>query len=263
MIPEPSSEQCGQYERVVAVSPHFDDAVLSVGGLLGTLAGRSLVVTVHGGPPPDGPPSRWDRLCGFGSGAAAAAAEEDRAACGVIGADFAHLPLPDGAYGAPASAGALTDVLEAHVTEETLVLVPAGVARHPDHHRTRDVSLAALEALGAGQVWLYADQPYAGWSGHWAGPGAEELADEVWRDRLAPVTESFGLPEARTLRLTDQMWRVKHHAALAYASQLGPLASRAGHFLAFDGPLRTELVWRVGLRPESSNPGTAERMSGK
>ncbi|QKV94915.1 PIG-L family deacetylase [Streptomyces sp. NA02950] len=246
-------------ERVVALSPHFDDAVLSVGGLLGTLAGRAVVVTIHGGPPPDGPPSDWDRLCGFGSGAAAASAreEEDRVACGVIGAEARHLSYPDGAYGAPASVDELTDALEAYVTEDTLVLVPAGLCRHADHHRTRDAALGTLAALGVGQAWLYADQPYASRSGHWAGPGAKTLVDEVWRERLAPVVEDFGLPEARTLRLTAEMWAVKHRAVLAYASQLGPLATYAGHFLAFDGPLRTELIWRVGVRPMPSRRATA------
>ncbi|WP_193241682.1 PIG-L deacetylase family protein [Streptomyces phaeolivaceus] len=249
------------YERVVALSPHFDDAVLSVGGLLGDLAGRTLVVTVHGGSPSDDAPSDWDRLCGFASATAASSARgrEDRVACGVIGAECAHLPLPDGAYGAPASVDALTDALRAHVTEDTLVLVPAGVCRHADHHRTRDTALKTLAEMGVGQVWLYADQPYASRSGHWGGPGAETLADEVWRERMAWVVENFGLPEARTLRLTAEAWAVKHRAILAYASQLGPLATYAGHFLALDGPLRTEMIWRVGLRPTPSSPGEAER----
>jgi LmbE family N-acetylglucosaminyl deacetylase len=249
------------YERVVALSPHFDDAVLSVGGLLAEQAGRTLVVTVHGGAPQDDAPSDWDRLCGFASAVAAASARgrEDRVACGVIGAQFEHLPLPDGAYGAPASVDVLTDALRAHVTEDTLVLVPAGVCRHVDHHRTRDTALVALAALGVGQAWLYADQPYASRSAHWGRPGAETLADEKWRERMGPVVEKFGLPEARPLRLTAQTWAVKHRAILAYASQLGPLATYAGHFLAFDGPLRTEMIWRVGLRPAPSSPVAAER----
>jgi len=249
------------YERVVAVSPHFDDAVLSVGGLLGDMTGRTLVVTVHGGAPPDDAPSDWDRLCGFASAAAASSARgrEDRVACGVIGAEWAHLPIADGAYGPPASVDALTEALRAHVTEDTLVLVPAGVCRHADHHRTRDTALKALAEMRVGQAWLYADQPYASRSDHWGGPGAEALADEVWRERMAPVVENFGLPEARTSRLSAETWAVKHRAVLAYASQLGPLATYAGHFLAFDGPLRTETIWRVGLRPTPWFPGAAEK----
>jgi LmbE family N-acetylglucosaminyl deacetylase len=245
--------------RVVALSPHFDDALLSVGGLLAAADAPVTVVTVHGGAPPGGAASEWDRLCGFATGAEAARARalEDRRACGVIGAEPVHLAYPDGIYGAPPSLDALTEAIEGLVTEDALVLVPAAVCRHADHHRVRDAALAALARLDA-DVWLYADQPYAGRSRHWGGPGAETLADDVWRDRMTPAVTRYGLAEARTVRLTVRDWAVKHRAVLAYASQLVPLATYAGHFLAFQGPLSTELVWRVGLRPGAAGPAREE-----
>ncbi|MBG6093055.1 PIG-L deacetylase family protein [Actinomadura viridis] len=245
----------------MALSPHLDDVALSAGGLLGTLTGRIAVVTVHGGAPPGAPPSHWDRRCGFASASAAIEARrsEDRAACEILGAEPVHLPHPDDAYGTPASTETLAEALAetlAEVTgtrsaQDTLFLVPAAIGHHPDHRRTRDAALRALAARDAGELWLYADQPYASMSDHWPGDGAEAPADEEWRARLAPVVEDFGPLEARTLRLSEEAWAVKHRAALAYASQLAPLAVYAGHFLDLDGPLRTELVWRVDLRSAS------------
>ena len=58
-----------ELERIVVVSPHFDDAVQGAGYLL---AGhpRSTVLTVLGGRPPAYPdtPSPWDALGGFKAG---------------------------------------------------------------------------------------------------------------------------------------------------------------------------------------------------
>ncbi|MFF5259931.1 PIG-L deacetylase family protein [Actinomadura viridis] len=273
-----------RYERVVALSPHLDDAVLSAGGLLGSLTGRITVVTVHGGAPSGAPlgatPSHWDRRCGFASASAAIETRraEDRAACEILGAEPVHLPHLDDAYGTPVStetlaeslAEALTDTLGEALGEaigggparDTLVLVPAAIGHHPDHRRTRDAALRALAARDAGEVWLYADQPYAGMSDHWSGEGAETLADEAWRERLAPVVADLGPLEARALRLPDEAWTVKHRAALAYASQLAPLGEYAGHFLALDGPLRTELLWRVDLRSASTRRLTEKGAGG-
>ena len=92
----------------IIVSTHFDDAVLSLAHVLQAAGPLATVVTVCGGPPPDGlPVSEWDAGCGFASGPEAARARvaEDAAACAVTGArplplDHADTPyalLPDAA----------------------------------------------------------------------------------------------------------------------------------------------------------------------
>ena len=77
----------------IIVSTHFDDAALSLAHVLQAAGSLATVVTVCGGPPPDGlPVSEWDAGCGFASGPEAAPARvaEDAAACAVTGAR----PLP-------------------------------------------------------------------------------------------------------------------------------------------------------------------------
>src|SRR5947209_11865573 len=77
------------FERIIVLSPHFDDAALGAAHLLFAHPGAT-VVTVMGGPPaayPD-PPSEWDALGGFRTGddVVALRREEDRDAMEVFGA---------------------------------------------------------------------------------------------------------------------------------------------------------------------------------
>src|SRR5437588_12097296 len=87
--------------QIVVVQPHFDDAVMGAGHVLGTYAG-SVCITVLGGRPPayPSPSTEWDALGGFGSGddVVALRAEEDRAAMAVVGATPVHLDFPDHQY---------------------------------------------------------------------------------------------------------------------------------------------------------------------
>src|SRR5262249_5815752 len=49
----------------IILSPHFDDAVLSLGGLLAAQAGRVIVATLFAGVPPRPVRGLWDLCCGF------------------------------------------------------------------------------------------------------------------------------------------------------------------------------------------------------
>ena len=80
--------------RVLVLSPHPDDAVLSCGQFLARHPGTT-VVTVFCGIPatyPD-PPRRWEQLAGFAPGddVAALRREEDRRALAVLDAYAVHL----------------------------------------------------------------------------------------------------------------------------------------------------------------------------
>src|SRR5262249_8239648 len=90
-------------ERVVVVSPHLDDAVLSLGAAIAcTARGRSVeVLHVFGGDPEsDAPAGGWDRRGGFRTEGEATRArrEEDRRACAVLGASPAWLSFGDADY---------------------------------------------------------------------------------------------------------------------------------------------------------------------
>ncbi len=86
-------------ERIAVVSPHLDDAILSVGAAIAgwTRAGVGVeVVTVFAGDPESGAPaSSWDHSSGFATAGQAARArrEEDARACEVLGATPVWLPF--------------------------------------------------------------------------------------------------------------------------------------------------------------------------
>ena len=90
--------------RVAIVSPHLDDAVLSLGTAIqrASRAGATMsVVTVLAGDPSSNDEvGEWDRLAGFRSAgeAAAARAKEDDRACEVVGARPTRLPFWDRRY---------------------------------------------------------------------------------------------------------------------------------------------------------------------
>ncbi|MDP9861260.1 MULTISPECIES: PIG-L deacetylase family protein [Streptosporangium] len=228
--------------RTVVVSPHFDDAALSVAGVLARDGGPAVIVTALGGVP-GGQVSAWDRLCGFASAEETARERraEDARACEILGADQVALAHPD----VPAAGlrlRELEDFLAAHVTPDTRVLVPMGIG-NADHEAVRDQALEALWRAGVQEPWVYADLPYAAAAREWgtasadralaATPPVRALAE---RHRIRPVLR---------IRLEGAEWTVKRRAVLAYASQLAPLACDYGEFLAVPGPLQHELVWAV------------------
>ncbi len=174
-------------------SAHFDDAILSCGGLIWQQAQayqRVEIWTVCAGEIPPGPLSpfagelhaRW----GTGLGSVAARRSEDEAACAAVGAAWRRYTLPDCIYRRlPGSGDPLVtseDDLwqpihpgEAHLVEEirdwiaqglgatgggfsrrTHLVSPLTVGGHVDHKLVR----AAAEALGA-PLWYYADYPYS------------------------------------------------------------------------------------------------------
>ena len=103
-------------QRIVVVSPHFDDAALGAAHVLGTYPG-STVITVMAGWPPSYPeePTDWDACGGFvaGDDVVAARREEDLAALEVL-ERLARLarrrrpPVPcQGATSEPARGGAV------------------------------------------------------------------------------------------------------------------------------------------------------------
>src|SRR5690242_14531959 len=90
--------------RIVVLSPHVDDATLSVGAFVHreSRSGVSVeILTVLANDPDcEAEPSPWDRQCGFASAGQAARArrEEDRRACEALGATPRWLPYGDHEY---------------------------------------------------------------------------------------------------------------------------------------------------------------------
>ena len=148
--------------RRVVVSPHLDDAVLSAWSALSEGGAHVAVVTVFAGVPPrDTPLSAWDRHTAA-EGAAELVLrrrEEDASALGVCEVGHIHLDFLDVVYrSAAVPRAAIVAALRDVVAEADEVWVPGGVGGHPDHLAT---ARAALDAVGAGTVRMYADLPYA------------------------------------------------------------------------------------------------------
>ena len=177
----------------IYVSPHLDDAVLSLGGLIWeqTNAGFDVSVwTVCAGDPPPGELSsfaaslheRW----GVGEDAIEKRRNEDIISCTRVGANYYHFDVPDCIYRLSPKTGEYLYASEKalwtaiHPEESQLInklgrrlqeklpvnsnlVCPLGIGSHVDHKLTVAVIRSALEKMGEGvkpQVYYYAEYPY-------------------------------------------------------------------------------------------------------
>lgn len=203
--------------RLLAISPHLDDAAFSAGALLAARAAAGWEVTVAtcftGNV---ARPQGFALACQLDKGLPAEVdymalrRAEDLAACAALGATAVHLPFLEaphrGYESAPALfaarhadddmverlAPALGDLLEA--TRPDLVLGPLCLGDHVDHHVVRE---ALARVAGATPLLLWEDWPYA------------DRANAV---DTAPVLVEPLSPASRAARIL---------ACAAYSTQLG------------------------------------------
>jgi LmbE family N-acetylglucosaminyl deacetylase len=233
---------------LLVVSPHLDDAVLSVGGLVAARAVEApvVVLTVFAGPAPPGAPSDFARelheAWGLGDDPVPGRRAEDVRALGVLGAWAVHLDLPDAIYrrdpapdpagGGGGGDGALRYPDWAHVAagrlapgdeRDDLVGTVAGLlARAVARHRPAAV-LGPL-ASGGHVDHLVARRACERWARSGGGPGQARL---IWYEDL-PYTARTGRPEPalvagaapHVVALGDGAFRRKLDAVRAYRSQL-------------------------------------------
>jgi LmbE family N-acetylglucosaminyl deacetylase/SAM-dependent methyltransferase len=207
--------------RVVVLSTHLDDAVLSVGAGMAAMARRGidvLLITVLAGDPdlqvPAGP---WDEETGFRTSAEGTRArqEEDRRACAILGMTPVWFPFNDEQYPRGGSDQEVGERLQSELAGADAVLVPGFPLRHPDHAWLAELSLSLLRHPGV-RVGMYAEQPYLDGQGWPSRSGMSELPPLTWQP----------LPAVRKDRLA------KHAAREAYRSQL----ARIGRSLGRDWP---------------------------
>lgn len=173
----------------IFLSPHFDDAVFSCGGLIADLArngGRPQIATLFAAPPETG-------VSGFAAALHRRDAgegnlprlrrTEDLVAASALGAEALHLPFldciyrraPDGAwlYESEASLFGAVSPHDAKLTRAicsylaanglaprsgTRIYAPLGLGRHVDHVISHRVGRALMRA--GGDVLFYEDFPY-------------------------------------------------------------------------------------------------------
>jgi LmbE family N-acetylglucosaminyl deacetylase len=246
----------------IVLSPHLDDAALSLGGSIArwTAAGeRILVVTVAAGSPSPGAglssfAESLHRAWGVGSAdVVALRRREDEAAMAILGAEAERLERLDAVYRLPerydgeaALLGepALEDCLGGDLASDlapilaasprAVIVAPLAVGGHVDH---RVVHRVAIELARQGrEVGFYEDFPYA------ARPFAVE---ERWA-AVAVELEPVILDIAATLER-------KVAAVLAYASQIDALfggieparAAIIAYAQAVGSGGHAERIWRV------------------
>jgi LmbE family N-acetylglucosaminyl deacetylase len=222
--------------RLVVLSPHLDDAVLSCGAVLASAAEATAagVVTVFNGPP-DGALSdaarEFHARCGHGDDAMAHRESEDDLAMKLLGVASVRLGLPEALYrrdasgehrhpdirsgvrtrpdGEPEVVDAVTERLRAvtAVEEADLLLVPLGIGNHIDHQ----IVATAAQNLQRPMLW-YEDIPYA-LSRHYRG----------WEATLAPA-------DALIHYVSAAQWQRKLDAVNCYASQQEILFRQARGF---------------------------------
>lgn len=177
--------------RILVISPHLDDAVLSLGGSMHRWAssGREVhCLTVLAGRPHPRPASWWDATCGFATAdeATRTRRQEDACAAQAIGSTVEWLDHADESYGDPfPRPGEVLPALRAAWSSAEVILVPGWPRANPDH-----AALGALlvdELRGDERVVRYAEQPYRTVERGVAGAGRPPTADAWTAVALRPV----------------------------------------------------------------------------
>ena len=235
-------------QRLLVISPHLDDAVLSCGLLIAAHPG-TVVCTVFTAPPTENVTTDWDRAAGFADAfeAMRTRQEEDREALGLLSAKAVHLLFCDAQYHASPDQDTLIDALSQAFsgTRPTVVLMPLGLF-HSDHVLVAGACLALMGRQPATTFIAYEDVPY-------------RRMDGVVQTRLCELAKSGYTADTRhALHVpgTPQHERMKRAALDAYRSQLrafGP-DGQASLF----SPERYWQLRRVGSKyANSESPGTS------
>ena len=231
--------------RLLAISPHLDDAVISLGAGLAQAGQDGAKVTVYtafsgtAAPPYSGAAERMHALWGFSpdDDVPLYRRKEDIAALNHLGVGYRHgrFPdsiyrrLPDGRWLAERMEGrqklairqqslesnrdlvsAIKDDIKSIIDEynPTMLATCAAIGGHPDHEMTRDAALFAASEKDV-PVRLWEDLPYA-----------------MFRSGTVELPQGFrlGTPDFSTVK--TEMWTRKCQALAHYVSQM----------LVFNGP---------------------------
>jgi LmbE family N-acetylglucosaminyl deacetylase len=211
--------------RWIYVSPHFDDAVLSCGGLIWEQTQKGIPVeiwTVCAGDAPPGPLSLLAMVChhqwGFNTAEEVVAARrtENQEAAALVGAETVDFSISDCIYrrslaeellypedvfvpihSSEKNLGAdIAAALKSELQPDDMIVSPLAIGGHLDHVLTR----LAAEHLGR-QICYYADIPY--------------LFNQ--QEMLVPAT--MGLKET-LYPISEKGLGVWQHGISAYASQI-------------------------------------------
>jgi LmbE family N-acetylglucosaminyl deacetylase len=241
--------------RVTVVSPHLDDAVLSVGGTIRRLTRSAVevaVITVFAGDPDAATAvSYWDASRGHTQGAAARQRrDEDQAALAELGACSSALPYADSGYAGARDPDEIWSRLRPAVDSADLVLLPGWPLTHADHHY---VMMLVVERIGRERpIVFYAEQPYASYP--------IKMIKGVVRGRTeAPLRHAYGASvQWRRQRLDPESREAQRRALARYVGELDNLGLR-GKLAKFGSWLSGE--W-LGIGERVPLPSGLEQLAG-
>jgi LmbE family N-acetylglucosaminyl deacetylase len=232
----------------VILSPHPDDAVLSLWHVLAAPE-PVRVINVFGGSPVDHRGDAWwDRLTGAEDSVARVRQRhaEDRAALAMTAREPENLGFLDGQYrdGEPALER-IVDAIAAAAPADAPLLAAAGLDGHRDHRLVRAAALA-LQATGR-PVVLYADVPHAtrfGWPKWVTGDAADPHLDpEVfWSSHLEGTGVDLAALSPAVQELDPSELERKRAAVREYRTQVPALEWEFG-MLSRPEVLRYEVLW--------------------
>jgi LmbE family N-acetylglucosaminyl deacetylase len=206
--------------RVVVVSPHLDDAIISLGATIAwavQAGARVEVLTVFADvPSSEAQASPWDRNCGFSTEGQAARArrEEDRQACAVLGAEPRWLNFGDECYERRGSDHDIWAAVTSVTRGADCVCIPGFPLLNPDHAYLSELLLR--KGLTCRQIVLYAEQPYV---------FAQKL--KVGAAIVSPLNSLIGAePPWQHLRTERAHRQAKRKAVRFYRSQIYHLGLR-------------------------------------
>jgi LmbE family N-acetylglucosaminyl deacetylase len=192
--------------RIVVVSPHLDDGVLSLGAAMAMWArggARVEQLTVFAcDPESDAETGGWDGRAGFRTEAEAARGRraEDARACTVLGVVPRWLPFGSVDFDRHGDESDVCEAVRSVVQDADAVLLPGYPLTHPDHEWL--VRTLTSTELGVGRLGLYAEQPYAHRTK--GDPQVPEWLEETFGGRpefdLVPATVGDRVSKWRAIR---------------------------------------------------------------
>ncbi|MBY0538971.1 PIG-L family deacetylase [Patescibacteria group bacterium] len=216
------------------LSPHFDDAVLSLGGLLAKEGSKSTVLTFFAGKPPKSRAHLWDLFCGFLNSDDAIRAREKENIHALESLNVSQSNIVNfsflgksyrrwfGASDEKLKAIMLAELLKfirTRASEGLNIFAPA-LEVHKDHKLLKAVLLSAVPILKNENIkfFLYQDLPYS-----YVLPAGKLKPEQVSKKAQLEII---------TVPLTQSEIAKKVSAIEAYQSQLGTLAMLSGGNLA-------------------------------
>jgi LmbE family N-acetylglucosaminyl deacetylase len=166
----------------IILSPHFDDAVLSLGGFLAKEGGNTLVATFFAGAPEPPLVRSRDTRCGFtdSNDAIQGRTKEDKESLNFLGVkddriyNYRHIDavyrrqskndpdIPEPLIEA-AIAKDIASLLQAYAAQPLNLYIP-GFGMHVDHKLVKNAALTVIKNLPSGsavKIFFYQDLPYA------------------------------------------------------------------------------------------------------